>query len=127
MGESIEGRDGSEGKPGGHQQGVVPSLIGLLSEKTDHWVEPEYLAGDLSGQENEEDHRCCGNGAHADQGTRPEEVEGGQESDAQGAHSAYPQVIPGSEFCQHYPCNISWKDRFAARPARQRPETEQNE
>ena len=58
----IECRDGAEGEPGRHHQGIVPALIDIFSEKSDHRVEPEYLADNLTGQKENKDQRCSHDG-----------------------------------------------------------------
>src|SRR3990172_5757911 len=125
--EAIQGRDRSERQPGGHHQGVIPSLVAPAAELSDDRVESEYLRYHLPTQQEQKNNRGGNEGRQRNEGSRAKKIERGEKPDGQSPETASPEGVSGREFRQHHAHQIGGKHRFTPRPERQCTQAEKDE
>ena len=125
--QAVERRNRPKRQAGGHQQRIVPALLGVLTEKADKEIEAENLRRHFPHKQREKHERRGKESGQGHECSGAKKVKGREKSHGQGSQSTNPMRIPRGASREHHARKIRRQHRFASRLQRQRAQSKQRQ
>ncbi len=127
IGQAEEGRDGTEGQAGGHQQGGVRPFAGREPVQSGQGPDPDHLGGDLGAEESQDQERSTRHGRERHEEARLDEVEGGEHGEGDRPHPLHQHPVANEHAGDHQADQVGGQHRLALRHLGEAPEQKEHQ